>query len=133
MSLALYILNLFCMYISVLPVNVFLPLACMVNAKARGEHQVPWNWTYRWCEPTCRCYGLNPGPVEEQPVFLTAEPSVQPQPLSCLYQTFFFVARVPGIELNALCPRQVLLRATFLVFPCHPHPHSTYLTVLYFI
>jgi hypothetical protein len=30
------------------------------------------------CEPPCGCWELNSGPVEEQPVLLTAEPSPQP-------------------------------------------------------
>jgi hypothetical protein len=28
-------------------------------------------------EPSWRCWELNPGPLEEQPVLLTAEPSLQ--------------------------------------------------------
>jgi hypothetical protein len=30
------------------------------------------------CEPTCSCWDLNSGPLEEQSVLLTAEPFVQP-------------------------------------------------------
>jgi hypothetical protein len=30
------------------------------------------------CELSCGCWELYPGPLEEQPVFLTAEPSLQP-------------------------------------------------------
>jgi hypothetical protein len=29
------------------------------------------------CEPPCGCWELNPGPLEEQPVVLTIEPSLQ--------------------------------------------------------
>jgi hypothetical protein len=29
------------------------------------------------CEPPCRCWELNPGPLQEQPVLLTTEPSFQ--------------------------------------------------------
>jgi hypothetical protein len=32
------------------------------------------------CEPLCGCWGLNSGPLEEQSVLLTAEPSFQPLP-----------------------------------------------------
>jgi hypothetical protein len=32
-------------------------------------------------EPPCGCWELNSGPLEEQSVFLTAEPSLQPWPL----------------------------------------------------
>ena len=30
------------------------------------------------CEPPCSCWELNPGPLEEQSVLLTTEPSLQP-------------------------------------------------------
>jgi hypothetical protein len=30
------------------------------------------------CDLLCGCWELNPGPLEEQPVLLTAEPSLQP-------------------------------------------------------
>jgi len=30
------------------------------------------------CELTCGCWELKPGPLEEQPVLLTSEPSLQP-------------------------------------------------------
>jgi hypothetical protein len=33
------------------------------------------------CEPPCGCWDLNSGPLEEQSVLLTAEPSLQPQKL----------------------------------------------------
>ena len=29
------------------------------------------------CEPPCDCWELNSGPLEEQPMLLTAEPSLQ--------------------------------------------------------
>ena len=36
------------------------------------------------CEPPCGCWELNSGPLEEQPVLFTTEPSRQPIfPLSC--------------------------------------------------
>jgi len=31
------------------------------------------------CEPPCGCWELNSGPLEEQSVLLTTEPSLQPQ------------------------------------------------------
>lgn len=37
------------------------------------------------CEPPCGCWDSNPGPLEEQLVLLTTEPSLQPQGLSLLY------------------------------------------------
>ena len=35
------------------------------------------------CEPPCGGWELNSGPLEEQPVLLTSEPSLQPPKLSC--------------------------------------------------
>ena len=40
------------------------------------------------CEPPCGCWDLNSGPLEEQLVLLTTEPSLQPQPVSFKSQTF---------------------------------------------
>ena len=50
-----------------------------VFASTEGS-QIPWNLGYRQCEPPCGCWKLNPGPLEGQPVLLTAEPSLQPCP-----------------------------------------------------
>jgi len=41
------------------------------------------------CEPPHGCWELNPGPLEEQPVLLTTDPSLQPK---------------PGISLARRCP-----------------------------
>jgi hypothetical protein len=38
--------------------------------QARRGHQTP-------CEPPCGCWELNSGRLEEQPVLLTTEPSLQ--------------------------------------------------------
>ena len=38
------------------------------------------------CEPPCGCWKLNSGPLEEESVLLTAEPSLQP-----LFFVFLFV------------------------------------------
>jgi hypothetical protein len=38
-------------------------------------------------ETPCRCFRLNPGPLGEQPVFLTAEPFLQ----SCFFVLFLFL------------------------------------------
>jgi hypothetical protein len=46
------------------------------------------------CEPPCDCWELNSGPLEEQPVLLTNEPSLQPPHLLLSNQRktpFFFV------------------------------------------
>ena len=45
--------------------------------------QILWNWSYS-CELPCGCWELKPGPLEEQPVLLAAEPSLQPYTFSSL-------------------------------------------------
>ena len=42
------------------------------------------------CEPPHGCWELNSGPLEEQPVLLTAKPSLPPQPFS-FYQAFLAI------------------------------------------
>ena len=42
------------------------------------------------CEPPCVCWELNSGPLEEKPVFLTIEPSLQPRK-DCFYNKTFFM------------------------------------------
>jgi hypothetical protein len=37
-----------------------------------------WDPLTDGCEPPCGCWELNSGPVEEQSVLLTTEPSLQP-------------------------------------------------------
>jgi hypothetical protein len=41
------------------------------------------------CEPVCGCWELNPGPLQEQPVLLTAEPSFPP--------SFVFFPHIPRL------------------------------------
>ena len=51
------------------------------------------------CEPQCGCGDLNSEPLEEQSVFLTAEPSFQPQRQS--YDSHFWKLRASlSCELN---------------------------------
>ena len=51
--------------------------------------------TSNGCEPPCGCRSLNSGPVEEQPVLLTSEPSLLP----CQYSLF---KPSPALLLNSL-------------------------------
>ena len=63
------------MCLSVLPTYVFVYCVCLVPIEARRGHQVPPNWIYGGgCQSPCRCWELNMGPLEKQPV-PTAEPS----------------------------------------------------------
>lgn len=41
-----------------------------------------WTWNYRLLWATCGCWTSNPGPLDEQLVLLTAEPSSSPTSLS---------------------------------------------------
>jgi hypothetical protein len=49
------------------------------------------------CELVCGCWELNSEPLEEQSVFLTAEPSFQPH---CKYSYTFFHKRDPTGHFN---------------------------------
>ena len=40
------------------------------------------------CEPPCGCWELNSGPLEEQAMLLTTEPSLQ-HPILLLFETVF--------------------------------------------
>ena len=48
-----------------------------IHLHPRRGHQIP-------CELPCGCWELNSGPLEEQPVHLTAEPSHQPCNFLCV-------------------------------------------------
>uniref|UniRef100_A0A8I5ZQ82 Uncharacterized protein n=1 Tax=Rattus norvegicus TaxID=10116 RepID=A0A8I5ZQ82_RAT len=50
----------------------FLP-ACMPAGQKRAPDLI-----IDGCEPPCGCWELNSGPLEEQTVLLTSEPSLQP-------------------------------------------------------
>jgi hypothetical protein len=54
---------------------------CMCVGEAVGS---PGTGVTDRCELPCGCWELSPGPLEEQPVLLTTEPSLQP------FITFFF-------------------------------------------
>jgi hypothetical protein len=74
------------MCMGVLPVDMSMHHKHAVPAKARRQYCIRWDWT---CEPLCRFWESNPGPLEEQPVVLTTESSLQTHVLfACV--TFFF-------------------------------------------
>ena len=52
--------------------------ACPVPSEASEGHQIPGTGVIDGCETPCGCWELNLGPLQEQPVLLTAEPSLQP-------------------------------------------------------
>jgi hypothetical protein len=53
-----------------------------ISAGTRSEEEVgsPGSGVKDKCEPSCGCWELNPGPLEEQTVLLAAEASLQPPP-----------------------------------------------------
>jgi hypothetical protein len=63
------------------------------------------------CEPPCGCWELNSGPLEEQSVLLTSEPSLQPlfgyyvyicaQVLCYIYSSIFVY--IPGSKIAISC------------------------------
>lgn len=63
---------------------VFLPVCVSVYhmhaapKEARRGHWLLWDWSYRCLFGPYGCWELNLGPLEEQPVVLTAEPPLQP-------------------------------------------------------
>jgi len=61
---------------------------------------------YSGCEPPCSCWELNSGPLEEQPVLLPAEPSLQPP-------NYFSISMVRGAFLFLL---SLFLSFLFLFF-----------------
>ena len=53
------------------------------------------------CEPPCGCWELNPGPLQDQPVLLTSEPSVHSQP--SLSVTNFLLPEIFGMFIFHSC------------------------------
>ena len=52
--------------------------ACLVPTEARKWCQVLWTGSYvHGCELLCGCRDSNPGPLEEEQVLFTAQPSLQ--------------------------------------------------------
>jgi hypothetical protein len=49
---------------------------CAVPSDSRRGQKIFWGWSYRGL---CGCWEQELGPLEEELVFFTAEPSLQPQ------------------------------------------------------
>ena len=59
-------------------INVWnMRLVCIVPAEARRGAGSPGTGATGGCEPPCRCWEPNLGPLQEQPVLLPAEPPLQ--------------------------------------------------------
>ena len=88
-------------------------------------YQIPWNQSYKNCEPPCRCWELNPSLWKEQSVFLTSEPSLQ-------FPNFLFLSNADFLPFKlhillkqqcfAIVVSQVLLCASLkvMIFLLHP-------------
>jgi hypothetical protein len=61
----------------------------VVFRHTRRGHQIP----LRRYEPSCDCWELNSGPVEEQSVLLTTEPSLQHYLFLCIYLHVYWSVR----------------------------------------
>lgn len=85
---------------------------CLVPEQARNDPrgcQVSWNWSCS-CEPPYGCWESNPGPLEEQSMLLTAEPSLQPA------------------KMSYMCPYIHILHTHSHAHPCTPtHTHASQL------
>jgi hypothetical protein len=88
--------------------------ACLVPGEARRGHWIPWNWSYRGLQAAMWLLGIKP---PEEPVLLTAEPSLQPLVL------FFFCC---------CCFLFVFLCASTSCSPgyLHLHPHGPHLWII---
>jgi len=52
--------------------------SCLFLSSDTPEEGIRSHWIPDGCKPPCGCWELNSGPLEEQSVLLTAEPSLQP-------------------------------------------------------
>lgn len=62
---------------------------CAVPPKTRRGCEIPISGTVHTGELPCGCWELDLGVVQEQPVFLIAEPSLWPQYSVILYQVCY--------------------------------------------
>ena len=59
-------------------------------------------------EPPCHCWELNSGPLEEKPVLLTTEPSLQPYKLFFILRQEFPLLSWNGLRASALVKAEML-------------------------
>lgn len=81
--LSYYLKNVRLLYIfmgmNILPTcYVCVPCECLVSMEAQIGNWIPWNWSHRASWDACGFWEVNPGPVREGPVLLTAEPPLKP-------------------------------------------------------
>lgn len=57
-------------------VSIYVPYACLMLAEVGIGHRIPWTLGFRMdYEPLC---GIEPGPLQEHPLFFAAEPFLLP-------------------------------------------------------
>ena len=72
------------------------------------------------CEPPCGCWGWNSGPLEEQSVLLSTEPSLQPQNRMDLFPGLLIYSQMP-FSISCFITSVICLRGH--TGNGHPHPH----------
>ena len=90
----LYIPSLFLVYkcervidilVYLLHLFIYFMYTSTLSADIPAYQKRAWNPITDGCEPPCRCWELNSGPLEEQSELLTSEPSLKPPSLSVYY------------------------------------------------
>ncbi|XP_050003558.1 adiponectin receptor protein 1 [Alexandromys fortis] len=79
---------------------LFHTVYCHSEKVSRTFSKSPATGSSDSCELPCGCWELNPGPLEEQSVLLTTEPSLQPHKMSCLFCSGVFL----GLGLSGVVP-----------------------------
>ena len=73
-------------------ISFFLWICMWVHCSCLQTHQKrAWDPITDGCEPSCGCWELNSGPLEEQSVLLTTEPSLQPPAYLFLRQDTVYI------------------------------------------
>ena len=62
--------------------EIVLCVQCL--GRSEGHTRFPETAVTDTCELPCGCWELSPGPLDQQPVLLTTEPSLQPRNKVCL-------------------------------------------------
>lgn len=114
------------MCMNALPVCMYLyhMWACYLGRFQNGVRSPGTEVTTGICEPPCGYLEVNLGPVLEQPVFLIAEPSLQPQ---ILFYFIFWLRFLSAIsQTQALKPVQIVHSKCL-----YSQPLYTFLVYLY--
>ena len=87
----------------------------------RRGHQVPFT---DGCEPPHGCWDLNSGSLEEQSVFLTSEPSVQPLKANILLLSTVIIFNFVDFSFGfSVCKDRTQASLKSLILPAQPQKH----------